>query len=258
MDNLIIEKILNMRDIVPLFTGGEQCESLHRFGPHIRDHYLIHFCLSGKGSLTDRYGTHKVSAGELFIIRPGEVTTYVADKDTPWRYVWLGFSGEGASVFSTDRSVYICPKDVLSRMDELVGAQVSSAEAYAALLYELIYRLFSSRQPVRDKLWEIKKYIEYSYMENINAEGVARTFGFERSYLYRMFKRRYGMGVKEYLIKVRMARAAELLGFGYSVYDCAALVGYGDEFNFSRGFKKHFGVSPTEYKKAFKGEGVRQ
>ena len=88
--------------------------------------------------------------------------------------------------------------------------------------------------------------IEYSYMEDITVDSVARTFGFERSYLYRMFKERYGMGVKDYIIKTRIERAKELLSEGFSVCDTAALVGYRDQFNFSRSFKSYYGHSPSD------------
>ena len=248
MDNLIVDKILKMTDIVPLFVGEEACKSLHKFGPHIREYYLIHFCLSGKGTITDEHGVHKVSAGELFIIRPGEVTTYIADRDEPWHYAWIAFRGDGASVFSTERTVYKSPVEVEKRFFEATRSGILSAEAYASVIYELIYKLFSGGASP-DKLHKIKRYLEYSYMEDIGVAEVARHFGFERSYLYRMFKERYGIGIKEYIIKVRMDKACELLLSGYSVADTAALVGYGDQFNFSKGFKKQLGVSPTEYRK---------
>lgn len=249
MENHIVDKILKMTDIVPLFVGEEQCKSLYSFGPYIRDYHLIHFCVSGKGLVTDKYGTHSVGAGEFFVIRPGEVTTYTADKSNPWHYAWLAFRGAGASVFSSEQTVYTTPDSVEKRFYTMVRAGAVSAEGYASVIYELIYLLFSSSAQPSDKMHKIKRYIEYSYMDGISVTSVARQFGFERSYLYRMFKERYGIGVKEYIIKVRMERARELLGYGYSVADTAALVGYGDEFNFSKGFKKHFGTSPIEYKK---------
>ena len=249
MDNLIVDKILKMTDIVPLFVGEEACKGLHKFGPHIREYYLIHFCISGKGTITDKLGVHKVSAGELFIIRPGEVTTYVADREDPWHYAWIAFRGEGASVFSTDSTVYKSPLEVEKRFYESVRAGILSAEAYASVIYELIYGLFSGRAGAPDKMHKIKRYIEYSYMDEIGVGELGRRFGFERSYLFRMFKERYGIGIKDYIIKVRMDKACELLLSGYSVGDTAALVGYGDQFNFSKGFKKHFGLSPTEYRK---------
>ena len=89
----------------------------------------------------------------------------------------------------------------------------------------------------------------------ISVENISRTFGFERSYLYRLFKKRYGIGVKEYIIKLRMDKAVELLCQGNSVSSVSELVGYSDEFAFSKAFKGQLGVCPTAYKKELPKEG---
>ena len=83
----------------------------------------------------------------------------------------------------------------------------------------------------------------------INVEKISSMFGFERSYLYRLFKKEYGISVKEYIIKVRMDKAKELLKSGSTVADVAELVGYSDEFAFSKAFKKYLGISPLSFKK---------
>jgi two-component system response regulator YesN len=86
-------------------------------------------------------------------------------------------------------------------------------------------------------------------MTDISAESVARSFGYERTYLYRIFKKRYGTGIKEYIIKIRMDNARAFLLDGRSVAATAALIGYKDEFNFSRAYKKYFGIPPSHAKR---------
>ena len=93
-----------------------------------------------------------------------------------------------------------------------------------------------------------KKFINYSYMECIGAQEIAEKFGFERSYLFRIFKARYGVGVKEYLTAVRMEHAAQFLKSGQNVATVSSMVGYRDVFNFSKAFKKYYGISPAKYK----------
>ena len=46
-----------------------------------------------------------------------------------------------------------------------------------------------------------------------------------------------------------MEFARKFLTEGYTVGECAHLVGYDDEFNFSRSFKKRYGISPLELKR---------
>ena len=90
-------------------------------------------------------------------------------------------------------------------------------------------------------------------MEDITVDRLGREFGFERTYLYRIFKQRYGLSPKEYITAVRMEQAKKLLLGGYSVKIAAYMVGYQDEFNFSKAYKKRFGVPPSGQKNAKDG-----
>lgn len=83
--------------------GWEQCAPLHSFGPFVRNHYLFHYILSGHGQLdtADRHGTvrhYPLNPGQGFLIFPGQITTYSAREDDPWKYVWLEFDGLRAAV----------------------------------------------------------------------------------------------------------------------------------------------------------------
>ena len=248
MVDIIIGEKVEGCGVTPLFVGEDRCAPRHSFGPHIREYYIIHVCLSGKGVLHDKFGTHKISAGELFIIRQGETTVYTADGIDPWHYVWIAFSGEMCEKFNTDSSTYRCPMEIITRLPELIRKEERSPYVYVAMIYELIYNLFSKKAE-SDKLSEIKSFIDYNYMQNINVEKITKLFGFERSYLYRIFKSKYGVGVKEYILEVRCERAKQFLRDGHTVSETAYLVGYRDEFNFSRAFKMHAGYAPSEYKK---------
>ena len=73
--------------------GWERCEPLHSFGPHIRNHYLFHYIISGKGILHSNGNQYQLQAGMGFLIVPNEVTTYLADEHDPWEYAWIEFDG---------------------------------------------------------------------------------------------------------------------------------------------------------------------
>ena len=74
-------------------VGYEKCQSRHRFGPSLRDNYIVHFVISGKGRYTVNDTTHHLGAGDFFLIRPNELVDYEADAEDPWEYYWIGFSG---------------------------------------------------------------------------------------------------------------------------------------------------------------------
>lgn len=238
------------KELVPVLAGYERCLPSHSFGPAVRKYYLIHFCLSGKGILYDKRGSHKIGAGQFFIIRPDEVTTYTAYAGDPWEYTWIGFVGQRAERFLNAPSVMDAPGGIAERLYELTRDEVRAEEPYFALLYDLVYRVFkeSEEDNCTDRLRRLHRYLELNYMKELRVSALAREYGFDRSHLYRIFKARYGIGIKEYLTKQRMNNAVRLLADGFSVSESAAMVGYADAFNFSKAFKEHFGVPPSKYK----------
>ncbi len=240
----------SLSDFVPIFFGAHTCDPGHKFGPYTREHFLIHFVLEGCGTLQDKFGTHTVKKGEIFIIRPDEITVYQADAKTPWKYVWIYFSGTQASLFDTDRSVYPCPIDILEKAAALASDHCPFALAYASVLSDLAYRSLRRTEEMDSPLAKIKAHLDFNYMKEIKVEDVAKEFGFDRSYLFKLFKRNYGCGIKEYVQSVRMDRAKVLLKKGFNVSTTAQMVGFQDEFNFSKAFKKRFGISPKDFKKS--------
>lgn len=249
MKEFIIDSHKGATDIIPIFAGEQVCQPSHSFGPAMREYYLIHFVLSGKGVILDSRGRHTISAGELFIIRPDEVTTYTADRDEPWHYIWLSFRGRRAEeAFRNAPTRLPSPDGTAEKLRELITLEEAGADIYTSFIYELIHRLFSGGGSEISAASRVKRYINYSYMECIGAQEIAEKFGFERSYLFRIFKARYGVGVKEYLTAVRMEHAAQFLKSGQNVATVSSMVGYRDVFNFSKAFKKYYGISPAKYK----------
>lgn len=239
---------IDARDIIPIFTGYQECCKNHTFGPSVRDYYLIHFCLRGCGELRDKYGCHKISAGEVFIIRPGEMTTYSADSYDPWVYSWIAFYGDMADVFNTERSVYPFPMEIGNEISRITLDGITSPLLSISLIYKLIYQLFGERREVSNVAEKVRQYIDFNYMNSLSVNDLSIYFGYERSYLFRIFKAAYGVGIKEYITEKKMESAAALLERGYSVQRTAFAVGYNDQFNFSKAFKKHYGISPRSKK----------
>lgn len=244
------EYIINAKpsDVTPLFVGREACEPGHSFGPYIRDCYIVHFCLKGCGVLKNCDGVFPVTAGRFFAIRPGEITTYTADRDDPWEYVWIAFRTE-QTYFEGNRSVFDTPHGLDDRLADIVSTEQISREGCLAVIYNILDHVFRRDENDGDeKIRHIRRYVKYNYMRKISVSSLAESFGFDRSHLYRIFKTRYGIGIKEYITSVRLERGAQFLRDGFSVKETAHMVGYDDEFNFSKAFKARYGISPSRVK----------
>ena len=99
----------------------------------------------------------------------------------------------------------------------------------------------------------VKNYVKESYRD-VSLEGAALLVNLSPSYLSRLFKDKCGYGFFDYVTKIRMNKACELLDdFQYKTYDIAHYIGYDNPKNFSRAFKAHIGKTPTEYRN--RGQG---
>ena len=77
--------------------GIQRCEGGYTWGPGIRDHYLIHMILKGKGSYCVSGKEYTLKQGDLFLAKPNQLITYTADQNDPWEYAWVGFNGACAN-----------------------------------------------------------------------------------------------------------------------------------------------------------------
>ena len=92
------------------------------------------------------------------------------------------------------------------------------------------------------------KFINDNYNNNISLTIVANSVYLNESYLSRELKQVLGMGFLEYIRKLRMERAIELLKRGYPLSVIAKNVGYSDYRKFTYNFKKYTGDIPSNYK----------
>ena len=82
-------------DLTVYQYGYEKCDPLHSYGPFVRNHYLFHYIISGKGMLSvtekDDSAIYHMEAHSGFLIEPGRINLYSADQKFPWEYVWVEF-----------------------------------------------------------------------------------------------------------------------------------------------------------------------
>lgn len=94
------------------------------------------------------------------------------------------------------------------------------------------------------------QFIGQHYMDDISAADIAKAAGYSPNYLSRRFREAAGIGVHEYLMFIRLQRAAlELVSTDDSVTEIALRCGFSDGNYFKDAFKKKYGVTPSKYRK---------
>lgn len=101
-----------------------------------------------------------------------------------------------------------------------------------------------------DDIFETLYYIHSHLEENVTVEKLAEVAGFNPSYFSRYFKRHMGVSPVKYINEHKMNFARHFISTtDMPLKEVAAMLGYPDQFAFSKKFKDHFGVSPSEFRK---------
>ncbi len=124
-----------------------------------------------------------------------------------------------------------------------------------SLMYELISHLLvnpgDSENPC---LASAISYIDMNYADpELSMDSVAAHSGISTGYLRKIFKDKYSVSPKKYILNSRMMKAKELLVSGKypTVFEVAQSCGFTNIYHFDRVFREYTGCSPTEYIQRF-------
>lgn len=249
-------------------SGYEECFPSHSYGPAIRDHYLIHYIHEGSGILKCNNNIYNISKGDAFLIFPNEINYYEADKQTPWKYSWIGFSGKKASTFFNELNIDTKFNPIISfnstplcfeEIKEIDKIENDTEIKLLGLLYLMFFQLLKDFKESKKKIYNYSKdyyadkiinYLTKNYSNKITLNEVSKYIGINRTTINEIFKYKYKKTIKSYLLEIRIQKASYYLSHSsLSISEIAYSVGYEDAFQFSKIFKKYNGVSPKEYRK---------
>ena len=253
--------------------GYENCEPGHSYGPLLRNGYLVHYVLSGRGIYQARGKTFQLSEGDAFLICPGELIYYEADREAPWIYTWIGMQGIKVKgylartslpdslifQYGADPRLRACHERLFEADQQTRGRDL----LMNSILYEYLFLLterFPNRKPTAAEtrsgyVEEALNIIEGAYCDAITVQDIADHLCLNRSYLHRQFKAVMGTSIQNYLLDRRIRQACILLNTtDLPIQVVARSVSYQDALHFSRLFRQRKGMSPSEYREQHRNE----
>ena len=249
---------------------------------HSHDHLELAFILSGEGRY--RFGEEicTVKEGDLLIINPGVKHQALAypEAEVPTTEFFVGaldirIAGYPDNTLPVPGGGHVLHTagELRQRLFRICSAMEAEnavcregryfmLKAYLMQLLLLVIR--EQCEPVEKTggyafesanrkyvVEQIVNYFEDHYNEKISLDQIAENMYLSPFYISKIFKSETGDTPIRHLINIRLEKAKELLEGGYegSIQEIAATVGYDDAYHFSKLFKKHYGISPSQARK---------
>jgi YesN/AraC family two-component response regulator len=216
--------------------------------------------------------------GDLCFIEPGmENYESYSSAHNPYVLTWFllvrtSFASMHQSVYGHDGSFRITnqqhvfsSKQIKKTVDLIIqqGKEQKTGN-WQSIKKDLlgIFKFWSSQKVIIKKVstnrWhkriagQVEQYLQEHLVEKITLQQVADRFFYHPAYLDTLFKNEYGQGIIDYVIFLRICRAASLLlRSTLPVNEIARRCGYEDPYYFSRIFRKNLGLSPQHYRNEF-------
>jgi len=251
-------------------VGHERCPAVKSVeGPMIKNRYIVHFCVKGKGFYTLSGKLYEISAGDIFFIPVNNVISYYPDKNDPWEYFWFEYSGQVAGKLSaraslTDKTPVYTVKSphtiegifssMLSELNDKTDDLLVASHIYkffSTIIAEREPKAASVKSAKEAQLKKIYDYVHANYSDtDLCLTEIAKHVNMNPSYLSRFFKETTNVPLSKYIIELRIQKAAALLKRkDLSVKSIAISVGYSDPLYFTREFRRVFHNTPTSYRK---------
>lgn len=254
------------------------------FITHGHDYSELVIIYGGRGIHKTGVVAYPVAAGDVFVIRKGEVHGFQDCRnldvmnipfhsDFPGEPMFRGIEGVGL-LFDMEPRIretgnrssllHVHPvlmEDILEICREMEHEISDKKTGYQSMFKSHLTRLMiilgrcytDGQSPAALKMKKIAGCLaemEERFDEDLDIAALAEKEGYSREHFIRLFRKYYATTPGQYILQLRMARAAELLRKGeLLISEIAWNCGFEDSNYFARIFKQKMGLSPREYRK---------
>jgi len=255
------------RPDTPTVTGMLRLEREARGLTTYSEHFTVVVVYEGAFDSWYRGQVRSLAAGSLKLKEPGEIhrdlRVYVpltlqgaafapeliaAAADALGLRVAVGFNAPAFAPGERATQLAFAMHDALARAD---ASEIERATLVTETLSEVVGTrpLRSGRAP--RAVQRARAYLRDALAEKVTLDELAQHAGLDKFHLVRAFRAEVGLPPYEYLTQLRIARARELLSSGVLVAQAAQAVGFCDESQLHRHFRRIVGMPPGAYARSF-------
>lgn len=255
--------------------GKRNCNSNSFYTEQESSSFILCYIKSGKGTLSvSNHQAYMLSTGDLFLLPRKSPYFYQADLKNPWSYNWIAFSGIkiytmiSNSIIFSKKYLHDITKsetgDTYQKLFSLLNqpSSLSNEAMIESLSYLLFYFLmteYADTSENHNRDYKLKfnlavNYIEQNFTEKkCSINTICNHLKISRSYLYTLFLNKIGLSPRAFIKELRINEAKKkLCNTNISIGQIAEELGFSNQFNFSRSFKRSTKMSPKAYQKSMK------
>ncbi|MCB0639328.1 MAG: AraC family transcriptional regulator [Lewinella sp.] len=231
--------------------------------------FQIVYIANGQGVFESREaGRLAVKEGTIMLHFPGIWHRYKPDRQTGWEEFWVGFDGHYAEYLM--RQDCFDPSqplinlgfniefvEVFLRLIETVRHEgVAHRQISSCLVIQLLGLVYASalmknktRLHKEQVVHAIRLRMHKDWDQALDLNALAAEHNVSYEWFRKAFKQVVGVSPNQYQQNLKLDKASQMLReTALTVAEVAHLTGHGNEFYFSRIFKKKTGYSPSEYR----------
>jgi len=244
----------------------------HRMRRDHHDDYLLIYATAGRGEIAAQGAHAHLEAGDLLLIPEGLAHQYAADLEDPWTIYWVHFAGSAADSFIRHTRAVNHPAgfqllniglhtqliaafetllSVRNSVPDLVSHIYSANQLRLILSHIALLRPLETRRARRDimDLERVHALMQAHVHEKLELETLARSVNLSKYHFVKRYRELTGTTPISRFIQLKIERACHLLDTtDQEIKEVAFALGYDDAYYFSRIFRKHLGISATQYR----------
>lgn len=235
----------------------------------ILDEFQLIYIVSGKGSFTSKSlgKWERIREGDAFLLFPGEWHSYCPDPETGWEERWIGFAGTIPEMWNENsmisKNAPILHPGIHTRMVNLfnqaleyaASSQSDYQKALGTTALELLgLALYFDRNNIfresdAQRLMSKARELIIAEYPTITPERTARLLGISYSKFRKLFKNYYATSPGQFILKIKIASAKELLtNTDKQIQEIAWETGFENSDYFTATFRHMTGLTPSQYR----------
>lgn len=251
-----------------LCGGYEKCAPDFALNRKNLAFYTVKFTLGGKGLFCHNNKTYPLNFGSLTAFGPRIPHQFKTDPTDPMEHIFIVFMGQqaerlfNAGALGENYSIHVPnPQFTATLLEQILKTGVEKPPFAQEICRGYLASLLLEQARIRDdsssggsleSFLKCKGYLDSHFTNISSVAQLAEQCCLDIRYIARLFRRYEQMRPYDYLMRLKMDKAANLLlTTNFSIKQIARMTGLEDPYHFSRLFKKIFKIAPSEYRRSF-------